>query len=166
MKEIQLTQGQVTIVDDADYEWLNQWSWFAGWFKGSRSFYAMRTIWNDARPRPKSHTQRIHRLIMGVTDPSIYVDHRNHNTLDNRRDNLRIATPTQNQANAGKRNGTSQYKGVSRLGKKWRAMIRINGKHIHLGCFANELDAALTYQQAARKHFGEFAHTPQLLEIM
>lgn len=100
-------------------------------------------------------------IILGT--PSGIVDHVNRDPLDNRRSNLRIATPSQNQANRTKdfaRKGlTSQYKGVCwhRKDRKWHARIYQNNKAIHLGAFFNETDAARAYDAAALKIYGEFA---------
>jgi hypothetical protein len=108
----------------------------------------------------------MHRAIMSPPD-DMWVDHEKHRApderiIDNRRTNLRVCTPRQNQMNKlPKIGGTSQYKGVSwhRRDKKWHARIRINGKRKHLGRFADELAAARAYDAAATKHFGEFALT-------
>jgi hypothetical protein len=99
----------------------------------------------------------IHRLVL---PDAKQINHINGNGLDNRRENLRSVTSAENHRNSRKRTrATSQFKGVHWLvqGKKWRAMIYVNGKQRHLGCFARETDAALAYDVAARKHFGEFA---------
>lgn len=102
----------------------------------------------------------MHRQIMGVTDPKVKVDHKNHDTLDNRRHNLRICTNLQNCAN--KRglacNNTSGNRGVSwnKISSNWRAQIRVNGKLISLGSFNKKSDAAAAYAAANRQHFGEF----------
>jgi hypothetical protein len=103
----------------------------------------------------------MHRFILGITNPKIKVDHRNRYELDNRRTNLRIPTNSQNGANANKcrHRTSSRFKGVSwhkRL-RKWCAHIGVNRGLIHLGYFTNELDAARSYDAAAREHFGEFA---------
>ena len=105
----------------------------------------------------------MHRLIMG--DPrGIYIDHVNHNTLDNRRENLRLATNQENQRNQLKQvrqhGCISKYKGVSRDGGGgWKAYFTINYKYIHIGRFQSELVAASAYDAAAIHHFGQFAHT-------
>lgn len=87
------------------------------------------------------------------------VDHRNNNGLDNRRQNLRFCTRSQNSANSIKpRRGNNRYKGVRRNGKKsWMAVITCQGKSERILGFANEKDAALAYDEAARRLFGEFA---------
>lgn len=105
----------------------------------------------------------MHRLILGLDSRDTRLcDHKNGNGLDNRRANLRIATTSQNLANRGKtRRNTSGYKGVMwfKRKRKWYARIRVSGKSVHLGYFDDPIDAAKAYDDAALKHFGEFAKT-------
>ena len=153
-REIPLTQGKVAIVDDADYEWLNQWRWRA--HKRGHTFYATRWSPRDGNRRRMIH---MHRLLL-VLPPDMEADHINGSGLDNRRINLRVCTHTQNQMNRQKYgSATSSYKGVSwcKQTNQWRGDICRNGKHINLGRFADEQDAARAYNAAAREHFGEFA---------
>ena len=157
MKTIELSQGQQAIVDDADYESLSQWKWHARWSPAGRTYYAARNTWKDG----KRTVVQMHRAVLGIGDPEIQVDHRNHHTTDNRRENLRIATRSQNQANRRKQKGSSLiHKGISwdKQNRKWRANIQVNGKRKYIGRFTNELDAAQAYRQAASKYFGEFAN--------
>lgn len=100
----------------------------------------------------------LHRLIMNAKKGEI-VDHINRNTLDNRKENLRICSNMQNTWNAGSRKGLSKYKGVTyiRRSNKWGASIGCNGKRISLGHFELERDAALAYNAKAVELFGEFA---------
>jgi len=168
MREIQLTQGQVALVDDQDYEYLNQWKWCAIWSDHTRSFYAMRVSCD----RGQRVTIQMHRLILGITDPRIKVDHRDSNTLNNQWLNLRVCNNRQNQQNTRKRsNCSSQYKGVSwdRKTSRWKSQIQIPsesavGTKVHLGYFNLEVDAAYAYNEAAHKHFGEFAHLNRIEE--
>ena len=94
-----------------------------------------------------------------------YIDHINGDSLDNRIENLRPATQSQNCANQGlKKNNTSGYKGV-RYRKdtgKWAAMVMVNRKAVSLGCYENIEDAAKAYEQGAKRFFGEFAKTDQV----
>lgn len=89
------------------------------------------------------------------------VDHKKHNTLDDRIENLRPATRSQNLINrTSSKNSTSKYLGVSfhKLANKWCANIFIDKKLKHLGYFIIEMEAALAYNEAAKIHFGEFAN--------
>lgn len=102
----------------------------------------------------------LHRLIMNASG-SVQVDHINGDGTDNRRNNLRIATPSQNMANTGKHShNKSGYKGVSKRKDrdKWRAQITKDRKVYWLGDFDNEVDAAIAYDVAASKHHGDFAY--------
>lgn len=152
MKIIQLTQEQVTIVDDQDYVELSQWKWYAQWNEGKRSFYAVRNSPRD----PLTKKQRIfymHRAIIGCLEAgrTVHVDHKNHNTLDNQRENLKVTNARGNQSNLqGKNEGkySSKYVGVcwDKHKQKWRAQITINGKIKNLGGFASEQEASAAYQ--------------------
>lgn len=104
-------------------------------------------------------TVQMHRVILGVTDSNIIVDHADRNPLNNTRSNLRTATRQQNAFNAGPpKNNTSGYKGVSRaFGKRWRAYINVSRKQISLGTFDTREEAALAYDSAALEMHGEFA---------
>jgi hypothetical protein len=150
MREIPLTKGKVTIVDDADYEGLTQRRWHLLTPKRGGE-YAM-----------SSNGTGMHRAITSAP-PGMEVDHINGNGLDNRRGNLRVCTKSGNQRNqrVQSRAKTSVFKGVSRMrGRtRWVACIKLGGRDTRLGSFGNEVDAALAYDAAARKHFGEFART-------
>lgn len=154
-KTIELTKGQVAIVDDNDFEWLNQWEWYAKYYSKRNCYYAVRTISHSG-----SRKQLMARQIMGVTESKIMVDHADHNTLNNQRYNLRTCTNKENQWNKQKQsNNKSGYKGVywdkERL--KWCTDIRKDGKTNHLGRFENKIDAILAYNDMAIKLFGKFA---------
>lgn len=95
----------------------------------------------------------LHREVLGAVGRQ-QVDHKNGDTLDCRRSNLRVATPGQNRANSRKRRGSaSQYKGVYPSGSRWLARIKL----VRLGSFPTEIEAARAYDSAARAEFGEFA---------
>lgn len=152
----------VALVDDADYEWLNQWKWCAHKYTGCRSHYADRRDYTVGKGKTGKGV-KMHRLIMGLTDPKMFVDHRDQNGLNNQRDNLRIATRSQNAANRSPwKIATSRYMGVSKKklqGKKpWHAQITVKGRTRSLGCYANEIDAAMAYNKAALEFHGEFAN--------
>jgi len=149
MKTIKLTQNQVALVSDEDYEHLNQWRWYA--MKVGDVFYAVRS----KRESGKRKTIYMHKIIC----PGKEIDHKNGDTLNNTRENLRSCTHSQNLQNRRKYGSSSQYKGVSwdKKAKKWAARIMINQKYIHLGYFTNEEKAAKAYDTAAREIFGDFA---------
>ena len=152
MKTIPLTQGQVALVDDADYEWLSAFKWYALKVK-SGGFYAVR----QEGPRGSSTTRYMHRAICPEFPE---VDHFNQNKLDNQRHNLRAATRSQNKANTGRYStNTSGFKGVcwSKAAGKWQAQLRIKGRRGYLGCFSDCMEAARAYDSAAKENFGEFA---------
>ena len=104
-----------------------------------------------------------HRLayyyVTGIDPDKLEIDHKNGNTLDNRFDNLRIATHGNNQKNCKKyKTNISGFKGVcwSKQYKKWNARIQVNNKQINLGCYNNKIYAALVYARAAKKYFKEW----------
>ena len=156
--EVPLTQGQVALVDADKYELVKHWVWCARrWRYG---YYAQREVQTGVG-RAVRRICLMHRVILGVDGPaSIDVDHRNHNTLDNRVDNLRLATGSQNAQNRRPRAGrSSRFKGVYWHGQrgKWVAQIKHNGRCHHLGLFTDEEAAARVYDAAALERFGDFA---------
>jgi hypothetical protein len=154
MKKIYLSQGRVALVDDADWEWLRRWKWFAcPSIRGT--YYARRSFWKLGKMKQVSMA----RAILGITDSKVAVDHRNGDTLDNRRENLRPATNAQNQANSGlRKNNTLGVKGVSYHPKRnrWQARIGVGGQRLSLGYFASVVEAAEAYRQKAIEVHGEF----------
>lgn len=98
---------------------------------------------------------------MGVqSGHCMVVDHINHNTLDNRKCNLRVCTHGENnQHSHSRKNSSSKYKGVFlfKQNGKWAAQIQTGKSKYHLGYYENEIDAAVAYNNAAKKHHGAFA---------
>lgn len=166
MKLIPLTKGQYAIIDDNYFEHLSKWRWR---YKGdpSRGFYALRNIMIGGR-KGKWTTIYMHQEVLGKKEGFI-TDHINGDGLDNRLENLRFCTHSQNRNNQRKninRKGvTSKFKGVSmdKICKKWRSSIWIEKKNKSLGYFKTELDAALAYNKAAIEFFGEFARINEIL---
>jgi hypothetical protein len=159
MKEIPLTRGYVALVDDADFDWLSQFSWQAVLAK--RKDGSIRDV--HARRGDNSIKKHffMHREILGATNPKLDVDHKDRNGLNNQRGNLRLATRSQNSANGRHRiNNKSGFKGVYWDGRwgKWQAQITAKGKLKHLGYFVDKQDAANAYKTAAKLYFGEFAN--------
>lgn len=162
MKLIPLTQGQCAMVDDEDFEYLNQWKWYTR--RDQTRFYVTRMATIGVNERKNIH---MHRVIMKLNDATLFVDHIDHNPLNNQKNNLRICTHKQNSCNMSKRKNTSsKYLGVQRAHFKrgkyihsyWQAIIRINGENKRLGLFKEELDAALAYNKAAKERDNEFAN--------
>lgn len=153
MKEIQLTRGKVALVDDDDYDFLNQWKWHTqSGDKIGRLFYAVR--------QENKKVVRMHRVLLGITDSSMEVDHIDHDGLNNQRLNLRIATHQENSRNQRVRSDSNtKYKGVwySKAHDQYFASIRIGIGPVKLGMFFNVNDAARAYNFAASLIYGQFA---------
>lgn len=156
MKEIQLSRGLVSLIDDQDHDLVRQYSWYAS--KDGNTWYARTNI--SIEPQ-KRRTLRMHILILNP--PHGFVcDHVDGNGLNNCRSNLRIATQSQNIANSRlTQNKTSKYRGVywHKRDRRWCSKIRFHGKDFHIGHFDSEIDAAMAYDKGAIKFFGEFAKT-------
>jgi hypothetical protein len=163
MREIPLTQNRVALVDDEDYAWLVAMGKWHAHFPGfTHGFYAKRmAMWNGTTRRAlRMHRLVLERMIGRELSCSEKCDHRDGNKANNQRSNLRIATHSQNIANAPKRAGcSSNFKGVTwnSSRRKWRAQIRVNNALFYLGRFSDELAAARAYDVAAIAHHGEFA---------
>ena len=137
-KLIPLTKGQFAIVDDEDYNDLNQWKWHANWNVHTQSYTAKRRR-HRSEAEPSVHIL-MHRQILNA--PEGYdVDHGNHNTLDNRRSNIHIATRSENCHNRKNIKGCVWHKRK----KKWMAATKIGGKSIFLGYYDNMADAQKAY---------------------
>lgn len=147
MKEIPLTQGKVAIVDDGDYERVSQFKWRVR--RDKKTWYA--------ETGPNDQAIFLHNFIL-QTPPGYEGEHRDGDGLNNRRDNLRVATRSQNCMN---RHGWSMhgYKGVYKVstGDKYGARIQVNKKMVQIGCFDSPEAAARAYDVEATKLHGEFA---------
>lgn len=153
---IPLTKKQVAIVDDEDFDRVNQYKWYA--HKGSRNqcWYAARTTRKLLGPRK---IEWLHRFIMQPKDDE-QVDHINGNGLDCRKSNMRRCNVTQNIHNRpAHRDASTGYKGIIPKNKKWMAQIQVNKHRLIIGYFDSPLEAALAYDEKARELLGEFAHT-------
>lgn len=153
-RQIPLANGRFALIDDEDAERVLQHRW---WLHGKG-----RTNTVYAAARIVQGTTLLHRFILNVSDPDIHVDHIDLDGLNCCKSNLRIATHQQNQRNRAKYNcNTTGYKGVFRnpSSSKWRAMITVNGKCVHIGYFVDIIDAARAYDEAAIMYFGEYART-------
>jgi len=151
MKTIKLTKGYLALIDDEDFDRANKVKWYAQVTK--KYVYAAH---RDGRNGPIWY---LHRFILNQFG-KVFVDHKDHNTLNCQKDNLRLASNRQNQWNGAtpqKRAAKfSQYKGVSFENGKWRARIRIMGKKTHLGIFDDEWEAAEAYNKKALELQGQF----------
>jgi hypothetical protein len=148
LKQIPLTQGLFALVDDADFEELNQFKWHA--HKHGRTVYAMRNV-PTGLARPKQRQLRMHKEIAGT--PAGYdTDHVDGNGLNNQRHNLRVVPHRLNSFNQQHKaeDCTSQYRGVTwnKQKKSWRARIQADGVSRDLGHFKSEEDAARAYDRA------------------
>jgi len=155
MKEIKLTQGKFALVDDDMFEELNQFKWYAD--KNKYTFYAKRNICING----KRTTSFMHRVILELMDKNTHCDHKDLNGLNNQKSNLRKCSNAENNRNQNPRTGcTSRFKGVcwNKKDRRWRVQIMVDGKINNLGNFKDELKAAITYDKAAKVHYGEFAN--------
>jgi hypothetical protein len=152
MKKIPLTQGYFTFVDDADYDYLNNFEWRIQ--RNKKHIYARTNQWLG---NGKSKTIFMHRLLLNA-DKTDLIDHKDGNALNNQRQNLRICNSLQNNYNA-RHPGTSGYIGVHFNKKQgaFNASIQAKGKKLYLGSFDNPLEAALVRDEKAIELHGEFA---------
>ena len=165
-REISISKGQITIVDDEWYPILSQYKWHCvGKPGGTKPVYAARRI--SIEGYEHGRVVLMHYFILPRI-PGLSIDHINGNGLDNRRENLRYASIAENNCNTKRRrDGQSKYKGVTR-GKvpgTWRANIYLDGRQTSLGVFNTEEEAAAAYNEAAIVAHGEFARLNDVEEI-
>jgi hypothetical protein len=161
-KNISLSQGYSTVVDDEDFDRLSTFKWFAILRKRKdgvvTSIYAARKAVNEQGVRT---TLYMHREILGLGFGRVpEVDHKDNNGLNNQRTNFRVTTRSCNTANTRLRiDNKSSRKGVwwHEKNRKWLTQIGVNNKTIHIGYFNSLEEASAAHDEAARKYFGEFA---------
>lgn len=157
---VELTRGLSTMIDDSDIELISNVSWYAH-ETNPGNFYARGEKYLGNYKVKKFY---LHRLLLGVDDPKIKVDHIDGNPLNNQRSNLRVcARESQNHTNQTKlrSDNTSGYRGVffnkNLKKKKWQAYVHLqNKKRLYLGCFETAEEAAKAFDEAAKIHYGEF----------
>jgi hypothetical protein len=138
------------LISKCDYERISVLKWRPHY--GSKRQYFVHSI---AKPRQEL---MLHRFIMNATKGTV-IDHINGNTLDNRRENLRVCSHSENMKNSKKRsNGKCPYKGVyfNKHVNKWNPQIKVDGKRISLGYYLSAEEARNAYNEASRKYHGEF----------
>lgn len=161
MKTIPLTQGYVALIDDADFETVSDFNWYAI----KKGKYAARNVQN---PNGTRTVLLMHKFLMpGVPE----IDHEDGDGLNNQRKNLRPATHRQNlQGFQKKRAGASSiFRGVTwdKQYQNWKTQVQVDGKNTYVGRFSDEDEAARAYDDAASRFFGRFASLnfpPQPLE--
>lgn len=158
MREIELSKGFKARVSDQDFSRLNKYSWFV-WIpsKSPHLIYAVRKI---TKPDGRTTKVLMHRQILCASG-SLEVDHKDRDTLNNQRGNLRFATASQNQANSRQHRdaGSSRFKGVTwhRGSGKWQASVQCQKQRFYVGYFSDENLAAEAYNKKAKELFGEYA---------
>lgn len=151
MKWIVLSNQIKVCVDDDDFEWLSNYKWYY-----SKGYASRITYFEDGTIK----TNTMHREIMGNPKGGI-IDHINRNSLDNRKENLRIVTTKQNSMNARKTRSecSSYYKGVRKHKHLWLASVHVNNKYYGAGYHKSQVLAAIAYDEKAIELFGEYAGT-------
>jgi hypothetical protein len=153
--ELKLTTGQIVLIDDEDFDKLNKGRSLQ--LNKDGLVYLRLRVNNVIKPKG------IHRVVMDAKIGE-EIDHKNLNTLDNRKSNLRRATRSQNAMNRGpqKKMNNHPYKGIKfhnreSLKSKWQACVKVNGKSFSGGYFFTAIEAARKYDELAKLHHGEFA---------
>lgn len=156
MKKIELTQGKFALVDDADFDWLNQWKWHA-----THGYAYKRIHVKLGKNKYTGIYVYMHRLIMDANEKQ-QVDHKDGDSFNNTRANLRFSTQQENARNKRvQRNNVSGVKGVwwNKHKNRWEPSIVVNGKKMYIGRYLTIEEASDAYKRAASKYFGEFARS-------
>lgn len=152
MSKIELTQGLYSVIDKEDLKRISNHSWCIQKNGKQGKIYAASRI--------NKKLILLHRFILNITDRKVAVDHINGNTLDNRKENLRICSWSENLRNSNKhKDSKSLYKGIfyNKLNKNWRSRIFKDGKSYEIGSFKTDIEAAQAYDSKAIELFGKFA---------
>jgi len=161
MRKIRLTNNKYVLVDNEDYDYLNSLKWYA--IRSGKNYYARRNV----SKKENGITTRgyIHMQYLIVDCPKgLLIDHKDRNTLNNQKSNLRICTKSQNNVNRAAY-GKSKYMGVHYRDNKYKdhinrsivASIQVNRVLKYIGAFKTDEDAAMAYDKEALKLHGEFA---------
>jgi hypothetical protein len=154
-----------TTVDSDNYRWLNQYKWLRVWDSHTQSYYVKRT---ERLPNGKYVNVWMAREVLGLPwvagKGGDQAEHRNHDTIKNTRDNLRRATPSQNQINRKSFNNSCRFKNVHPNGLGFRTHLKYNYQHVQFLTVRTDVEAALMYNYAAYLLWGEFAHLNQIPE--
>jgi hypothetical protein len=155
MKTLQAYCGASVLIDDEDFHWLSKFNWHV-----TADGYVSTELASNKR----NTGIRIHQLLLGGKSP--LVDHKDGNTLNNQKENLRPCGQMENGQNRRVQKHSSRFKGVSWIINIWVASIRVNKNKMHLGRFDSEVDAAIAYDSAAERYFGKFARTNKMMGLI
>ncbi len=160
MKKIPLSRGLFALIDDEDIEFINKFKWYA--IKNRENYYAVRQEYEKSKYKRRLY---MHNEVLKVVKEGNIIDHKDLNSLNNQKSNLRECSIAKNNKNKGVyKNKKSKYMGVylgykGKKGQVFIAQITNDNKHFYLGSFLNEIEAAKAYDKACIRHHGEFAKT-------
>lgn len=147
MIAIDIGSGLFALIDDEDLSRVELHTW-----RIRDDGYVQRTWGEEGR---MCH-ELLHRFIMDAAEDQV-VDHENGDRWDCRKENLRVATLSQNAANRPTTSQERAWKGIFPHGNRWKARIKLEGRNVYLGSFPSPQEAAYAYDVAAKRLFGEFA---------
>lgn len=144
------------IIDDEDYEKVSKHSWQV--LKRPTKYKNKKYVRSTFYFKNNQKTMLLHRFVLNAPN-DLQVDHINGDTLDNRKENLRLCTHNQNQMNQKIQiRNKYGYKGIKTHGDKWVARIGKDGKGIYIGIYGTKEEAAIAYNKKSIELFGEYAN--------